>query len=81
MIWERDSLLKKFSNNGSSIKYHYNNGGVRYKKQINDSTIIYYYVKDETGNVISIIFNSQEVAHYVYDAWGNSTVHDITVPL
>ena len=35
---------------------------------------IFYYIKDSTGNVISIVSNSTEVARYSYDAWGNVTI-------
>lgn len=36
----------------------------------------YTYVKDILGNVVKLVDNNEEVASYVYDAWGNCTVYD-----
>ena len=40
-----------------------------------DADLTYFYVKDITGNIISILRNNVEVNRYKYDAYGNCEVY------
>ncbi len=37
----------------------------------------YYYIKDEIGNIVSIISDGIEVVRYIYDGYGNTLVYEV----
>lgn len=76
-IWDNDRLIGQqiINSNGSvgtTIRYLYNSNNEAYGLILNDEEL-YYYVKDQTGNVIEIYTENgcKSVVQYKYDAWGN----------
>ena len=82
--------IKKIDNiNNNIIDIIYNNDKIIYIGNYellydNDEVIginidnkTYYYIKDETGNIISLIEDGKEVTRYIYDAFGNIEVYGI----
>ena len=70
--YDGEKLLGENWGELNEIKYLYDIDGIKGFKLISNK--IYNYIKDLTGNVISIIDGGEEVAHYEYDAWGKCTI-------
>lgn len=68
-----DKILGEKFNDGKTIIYIYDAEGLKGFKTINKQHP-YHYVKDATGNIIAILDENIEVAHYTYDAWGKCVI-------
>lgn len=72
--YNNEQLLGEDLPSGEKLRYMYdlNNEivGVRHHKN-NGNIIEYEYVKDNTGSIIAVVMDTNVVAKYEYDAYGN----------
>ena len=82
--------IKKIDNiNNNIVDIIYNNDKIIYINNYellydNDEVIginidgkTYYYIKDEIGNIISLIEDGKEVTRYIYDSYGDHQVYEL----
>ena len=79
--YDNEKLIAENWSNGIYISYLYDLEGIigftMNKKTSSDIYLeskTYYYVKDQQGNVVSIIGDDKELGHYEYDAFGNCRI-------
>ena len=63
-----------YEKGGNNFIYLYEGNEIIGFKNL-DNDLVYLYVKDITGNIISILHNNVEVNRYKYDAYGNCEVY------
>ena len=64
IISDSRGIIYLYDENDSLLGFNYN-----------DKT--YTYIKDETGNIVSIISDGKEVVRYIYDGYGNISVYEV----
>lgn len=74
--YDNNKLMSEYHSDGTSIKYLYDSEGIMGMIILYDgySSSMYLFVKDEQGNVVSILGNGKELCQYEYDAYGNCTI-------
>ena len=64
IISDSRSIIYLYDENDSLLGFNYSNK-------------TYFYIKDETGNIVSIISDGKEVVRYIYDGYGNISVYEV----
>ena len=65
IISDSRGIIYLYDENDSLFGFNYNNK-------------TYYYIKDEIGNIVSIISDGKEVVRYIYDGYGNISVYEVS---
>ena len=73
--YDNEKLISENWSTGLKIRYLYDLEGILgFYLEKDGYGSSYFYIKDEQGNVVSILDNDLEIVHYEYDAYGNITI-------